>query len=70
MAITVNQLAQALQTAYDTESVSGALPGASRATIAQKQAAAIAAFVIGRETQVTGVTVQGVALTGNGIILG
>lgn len=69
MEITVDQLAQAFKASYDAASLPGVDPASARATIAQAQAIAIAAFVVGRTTDVTGVTVSGVALTGTGIIL-
>jgi len=68
MPITEAELADLLEAAYDAESGTVVEPSEARRRIAVKQANAIAQFVIGRETQVTGTSVSGGAVTGTGII--
>lgn len=62
------QLAILLESAYDAESDLEVNPAEARQRIAQKQAQAIAQFVQGRTTVVTGVSSDGATITGTGII--
>ncbi|MGY0426006.1 MAG: hypothetical protein ACWIPI_04135 [Polaribacter sp.] len=66
--ITEAQLADLLEQAYDVEADAGVTPEQARRRFAEKQAAAIAQFVIGRTTTVTGVASDGAIVTGTGII--
>lgn len=66
--ITEQQLAVLLEEAYDVESDSEVNPAEARQRIAQKQAAAVAQFVQGRQTVVTGTSSDGATVTGTGII--
>jgi len=62
------QLASLLESAYDAESDLEVNPAEARQRIAQKQAQAIAQFVQGRNTIVTGTSSDGATVTGTGII--
>ncbi|HCY81546.1 MAG TPA: hypothetical protein DHV22_08080 [Xanthomarina gelatinilytica] len=62
------QLAILLEEAYDVESDSEVNPAEARQRIAQKQAEAIAQFVQGRQTIVTGTSSDGATVAGTGII--
>lgn len=66
--ITEAQLANLLEVAYDTESDKEVNPSEARRRIAEKQAQAIALFVQGRDTVVTGVSSNGGTVTGTGVI--
>lgn len=66
--ITEAQLAILLEQAYDVEADAGVSPEAARKRFAEKQAAAFAQFVIGRNTTVTGVSSDGATVTGTGIV--
>lgn len=67
-AITEAQLAAFIQDAFDTYSDVEVDPREARREQAKKIAAAVAQFVIGRTTIVTGTTATGVAVTGTGVI--
>ncbi|QKX04890.1 hypothetical protein HN014_08150 [Aquimarina sp. TRL1] len=66
--MTEAQLANLLELAYDAEADTGVSPEEARRRFAKKQAAAIAQFVVGRTTTVTGVSSDGATVTGTGII--
>lgn len=66
-AITEQELADLLEEAYDLESDNNVNPEQARRRIAEKQAAAIAQFVIGREVEVPGV--QSGTSVATGIVL-
>lgn len=68
MPITKAILKQRIKTAYDAESDVEVLPEEARDRVAQEIADAVEAYVVGRQTQVTGTTADGVALTGTGTI--
>lgn len=63
--ITEQQLAILLEQAYDIEADAGVSPEDARRRFAEKQAAAIAQFVIGRSVTVTVNTINGVDGTGS-----
>ncbi|MGB1307536.1 MAG: hypothetical protein ACPG6B_01400 [Oceanihabitans sp.] len=66
--ITEAQLANLLLDAYNEEADTEITPAEARQRIAIKQAAAIAQFVQGRATVVTGTSATGGPVTGTGII--
>ncbi|WP_438710866.1 hypothetical protein ACSTS3_19705 [Aquimarina muelleri] len=66
--ITEAELANLLEQAYDVEADAGATPEEARRRFAEKQAAAITQFVVGRTTTVTGIASDGATVTGTGII--
>jgi hypothetical protein len=68
--ITEAQLANLLEQAYHVEADIAVTPEQARRRIAEKQAAAVAQFVIGRTTTVTGVASDGATVTGTGTIDG
>lgn len=69
MAITQAQLAKQIEAAYDDVSNNSEVdPEEARKQVAKKIAAAVAQFVIGRQTQVTGTSVSGGAVTAVGTI--
>ena len=69
MAINQTQLAALIQTAFDATSDVVVEPQAARKKLAKDLADAVAQFVVGRETVVTGTSPSG-AVTGTGIIQG
>lgn len=68
--INEQQLADLIEAALDTYSDVVVDPALARKKQAEMIAAAVAQFVIGRETVVTGMSVSGGAVTGTGIIQG
>ncbi|MEQ3500595.1 hypothetical protein ABMY20_12630 [Tenacibaculum sp. SSH1-16] len=69
MAISVNDLAQRLQSIKDEYSNNPNInPAVARREMSEKEAQAIADFVIGRETTVTGTSQSGGTVTGTGVI--
>lgn len=68
MAITQSQLADLIKQAFDNESDVKVTPSEARQRQAEKIAGAIAQFVIGRTTTVTGTSATGGPITGKGII--
>ena len=69
MAISVDDLAQRLKSIKDEYSNKPNVdPSVARQEMSLKEARAIADFVIGRETTVTGTSVTGGAVTGTGVI--
>lgn len=62
------QLAELIEQAFDMFSDVEVDPDYARQKQAEMIAAAVAQFVIGRETVVTGTSVSGGAVTGTGII--
>lgn len=67
-AITKAQLAEKIKQAFDDDSDVNVNPSEARKRQADKIADAVSAFVIGRETIVTGTSATGGAVTGTGII--
>lgn len=68
-AITQAQLAAKIKAAFDFDSDKvGVSPAEARQRQANEIAEAVAQFVIGRETQVTGTSATGGAVTGTGVI--
>lgn len=70
MAITKQQLAQTIKEAFDYDSDREVNPAEARKRQADKIAQAIADYVVGRETLVTGTSATGGPVTGKGIIKG
>jgi hypothetical protein len=68
MAITEQQLADLIEAAFDAESDTVVDPAGARRRQAEKIAAAVKQFVVGRETVITGTSVSGGPVTGTGII--
>ena len=64
MPITQEQLANQIEAAYDAESDTEVNPSDARRRVAEKIAEAVAQFVQGRETVVTGTSATGGAGTG------
>lgn len=68
-AITEAQLAQKIKTAFDFDSdKEGIKPEEARQRQANEIAAAVAQFVIGRTTTITGTSATGGPVTGTGVI--
>lgn len=67
-AITEAQLANLIKEAFDFDSDKDVNPAEARQRQANKIAAAVSQFVIGRTTTVTGTSATGGAVTGTGVI--
>ena len=68
--INEQQLAALIKSAFDAESDVVVNPAEARQRLADKIAQAVALFVVGRTTTVTGTSVSGGAITGIGTIQG
>ena len=68
MPITETQLAEQIEAAFDAEADQVVNPAEARKRVAQKIAAAVAQFTVGRTTTVTGTSDTGGAITGTGTI--
>lgn len=70
MPITEQQLAKVIQDAFDFDSDRDVNPAEARQRLAEKIAAGVAEYVVGRTTTVTGSSATGGPVTGTGIIKG
>lgn len=68
MPLTETQLADQIEAAFDAEADQVVNPEQARKRVAQKIAAAVAQFTVGRTTTVTGTSATGGAITGTGTI--